>query len=246
MLNTFLNALLNIITPHVCHICGKGADSYLCKDCIHGINLITEGFCSVCGVPFISKSPFLHTCGTCIKKKPKFTKARSIGVYEGILRDAVHKFKYNGKTSLAKPLGLFMAERVSSIFSRKAEAFLVIPVPLHKKRLKERGFNQSLLLARGIAEIHHIPLDYLNLKRIRYTEPQINLKGEERLKNIRGAFAVENARIFKNQEILLIDDVYTTGATVAECTKVLKKSGAKGVFVLTLARALDKNQNCTI
>ncbi|MBI5683320.1 MAG: ComF family protein [Deltaproteobacteria bacterium] len=236
MFGSILNSLLDIIAPHVCHICGRRADSYLCKDCVQGINLINDGFCTICGIPFISKASSLHVCGRCIKKKPKFTMARSIGIYEDVLMDAVHKLKYNGKTSLAKPLGLLMAEKLSSAFSLEPKAFLIVPVPLHKKRLKERGFNQSLLLAREVAKTHHIHLDYLNFKRIRYTEPQINLKDKDRLKNVKGAFSVKDALIFKGKKILLIDDVYTTGATVTECVKVLKKAGAKTVHVFTLAR----------
>ena len=241
MLGRILNSLLDIIAPHTCQICGRIADNYLCQDCTQGINLINDGFCTVCGIPFISKASFSHVCGACIKKKPKFTSARSIGIYEGVLMDAVHKLKYNGKTSLAKPLGMIMAEKLSLAFCREKHAFhplasLIVPIPLHKKRLKERGFNQSLLLAREIAKRHNIKMDYLNFKRVRWTEPQINLKGDERLKNVRGAFLVKDAQVFKKMRILLIDDVYTTGATVMECSKVLKKAGAKDVYVLTLAR----------
>lgn len=165
--------------------------------------------------------------------------ARSIAEYNGVLLEAIHKLKYNGKTSLAKPLGLMMAEKLSSALSPHSSVLtfdLIVPIPLHKKRLKERGFNQSLLLAREVAKRHHIKMDYLNFKRVRFTEPQINLKGDERLKNVRGAFLVKDARVFKKMRILLIDDVYTTGATVMECSKVLKKAGAKDVYVLTLAR----------
>jgi len=231
MLNTILKSALNIIIPPACHICGGAADDYICANCKQGINFILGAVCTICGLPFISKESSPHMCGECIKKKPRFSMARSIAEYNGVLLDAIHRFKYNAKTSLAKPLALLMAEKLPLNSYN-----VIVPVPLHKKRLKERGFNQSLLLAKEISRKQNVPVDYLNLKRLRYTEPQINLKGEERLKNIKDAFAVENARVFKNQKILLIDDVYTTGATVVECSKVLKKAGAKGVFVLTLAR----------
>lgn len=116
---------------------------------------------------------------------------------------------------------------------------MIVPVPLHKTRLRERGFNQSLLLSKGLAKIYGLHVDYLNLKRIRATAPQINLKGKGRLKNVRGAFAAENSLAFKHKKILLIDDVHTTGATIAECGRVLKKAGAESVDALTLARVVN-------
>ncbi|MBI3752936.1 MAG: ComF family protein [Deltaproteobacteria bacterium] len=163
-----------------------------------------------------------------------FLKARSIGAYEGVLLEAIHMFKYSGKTSLAKPLGKLMADG----FSNKG-CDLVVPVPLHKTRLKERGFNQSLFLARELAAIHNLPVDYIHLKRIRATDPQINLKEKERVKNVRGAFAAADGKVFIDKHILLIDDVYTTGATIRECGRILKRAGAKGIDVLTLARVVN-------
>ncbi|MBI3754617.1 MAG: ComF family protein [Deltaproteobacteria bacterium] len=148
--------------------------------------------------------------------------------------DAIHRFKYNGKTSLAKPLGRIMTDEFLA-----NNYDLIVPVPLHKTRLTERGFNQSLFLAREIAAIYNLPIDYLNLKRIRPTDPQINLRGADRIANVRGAFAVEKAAVFKDKKILLIDDVYTTGATVTECSNILKKAGAKAVSILTLARVVN-------
>lgn len=239
MLGSIFESLLALVVPHTCQLCGKTNDNYLCQDCMDGINFIFEGICTVCGVPFISKASPSHVCSSCIKKRPKFTLARSICVYEGVLMDAVHKLKYHGHTSIAKPFGMLMAERVflDKNADKSATTYdIVAPVPLHKTRLKERGFNQSLLLAREIAKKHKIQLDFLNLYRRRYTEPQINLKGDERLKNVKGAFGVKSPNVFKGKTVLLVDDVYTTGATVTECAKVLKKSGAKGVYILTLAR----------
>lgn len=172
--------------------------------------------------------------------------------------EAIHRFKYNGKTSLAKPLGQLLTKGFSNpVRSLHAESHgkstesifdtetsnganngydLIVPVPLHRTRIKERGFNQALLLARELAETYSLPVDYIRLKRIRPTDPQTGLKGKERMKNVRGAFAVEYGRFFEDKNVLLIDDVYTTGATVSECCRVLKKAGAKNTDVLTLAR----------
>lgn len=233
VLKTILQSAINIIIPHMCQLCGSQTDDYICANCKQGINFISGTVCTRCGMPFISKESSNHLCSGCIKKKQPFAMARSIAEYNGVLLEAIHKLKYNAKTFLAKPLGLFMAEGLPL-----NNYNIIVPVPLHKKRLKERGFNQSLLLAKEISKKHKIPIDYLNLKRTRFTEPQINLKGEERLKNVRGAFEVEDGKIFKNKNILLIDDVYTTGATIKECSNVLKKTGAKNVFALTLARVV--------
>lgn len=185
-------------------------------------------------MPFVSQESENHLCGRCLKKAPPFRAARSAGIYDGVLLEAIHRFKYNGKTSLAKPLTMIMADVFPAI-----ECDLIVPVPLHKTRLKERGFNQSLLLAKGLVRIYNRPMDYLNLERIRATEHQINLKGKERLMNVKDTFAVKDKAPFRDKRILLIDDVYTTGATVAECSKTLKKAGAKSVDVLTLARVAD-------
>jgi len=112
-------------------------------------------------------------------------------------------------------------------------------VPLHVKRLRERGFNQAVLLGEILARKWHVPLARKNLIRIRWTEPQVNLTASERKHNVRGAFAVEDTAAVRNRRIILLDDVYTTGSTVAECARTLKKEGAAAVFVVTIARAVN-------
>ncbi|MBI5874893.1 MAG: ComF family protein [Deltaproteobacteria bacterium] len=230
-----LKAFLNLLLPQICPLCAEDADDgRFCQRCFAGIRLITGPICPCCGMPFVSQENTEHLCGRCIIKEPPFEAARSAGVYKGVLLEAIHRFKYNGKTSLAKPLIKIIAD----MFPANA-CGLIVPVPLHKTRLKERGFNQSLLLAKGLAKIYNLPIDYLNLKRIRATDHQANLKGKDRLTNVMGAFAVQDKAAFQDKKILLIDDVYTTGATITECSKVLKKAGAKGIDVLTLARVAD-------
>ena len=117
------------------------------------------------------------------------------------------------------------------------EYSLIVPVPLHPKRLRERGFNQALTLAREVARRHSLPLDFLALRRRVHTEAQVKLAGKERKANMREAFAIQDRGRIDGEEILLIDDVYTTGSTVMECARVLMRNGARKVAVLTLARA---------
>jgi ComF family protein len=153
------------------------------------------------------------------------------------MADAIHRFKYQGASRLAKPLGTFLAEYKDPEFPF-SDFELILSVPLHPRRLRQRGFNQSLLLARCVSRTHSISLDLTSLQRTLHTEPQTQLSGTERQKNIRGAFEVLRPERIAEKHILLIDDVFTTGATVQECSRVLLKAGAMGVDVLTLARAL--------
>jgi ComF family protein len=127
-----------------------------------------------------------------------------------------------------------MADRVRLI----GDVDMIIPVPLHIKRLRQRGFNQALLLGSGLSERHNIQLSCGNLVRVRPTRPQVELTGDERIKNVKGAFSLRNPAEVEARHIVLVDDVFTTGATMNECAAVLKKSGAAQVTALTLARAL--------
>jgi ComF family protein len=153
------------------------------------------------------------------------------------MAEVISRFKFRGAARLAKPLGTLLAEYRDPEFPF-LEFDLLVPVPLHRQRLRERGFNQSLLLARRIAQVHSLPVDATTLQRVRYTQPQTELSGPERRKNIRQAFAVARTTSISGKRVLLIDDVFTTGATVQECAKTLLKAGAKRVDVLTLARVL--------
>jgi competence protein ComFC len=149
----------------------------------------------------------------------------------------IQKFKYGRKVALGKPLGRLMA-RGCKEFLVTCKAETIIPVPLHPRRLRWRGFNQSVLLARQIGRAYNLPLDCFTLLRKVDTPPQTQLPEEDRRKNMRGAFALSRKTAVKGKCLLLVDDVYTSGATVNECSRVLKQGGARAVFVLTLARAV--------
>ena len=151
--------------------------------------------------------------------------------------EAIHLLKYRKKTSLSRPLSALARETFLQFWDINT-IDLLVSVPLHVKRLRERGFNQAHLLMKRWAKQDGIPLDSLTLSRGRWTEPQTTLSRAERRKNIKGAFSVRNPKRIKSRKVLLVDDVYTTGATVNECARVLMKAGAEFVDVLTLARAI--------
>jgi ComF family protein len=176
-----------------------------------------------------------------LRRPPRFRRARACTLYDsGIDHPSpvtltLHRYKYQRDASLARPLGEFLAARAPldlTIYD------VVIPVPLHVGRLRWRGFNQSLLLARQIGRKFGPPVDPFALERVRPTRPQVELSGSDRRHNVLRAFQVSDRARVQHRDVLLVDDVYTTGATVEECTRTLLQAGARNVDVLVLARAL--------
>jgi ComF family protein len=218
---------------------------FLCQTCRSSIALVKSPFCRICGLPFESKEGGNHTCGTCIQTPRHFDLVRSCGVYSDGLKDLIHCFKYRQIPQLAKPLGVLLAWGFLKYFQDRT-IDMIIPVPLHPKRMRSRGFNQAYLLIQAalkewLNKVHDRQLPDIatrKLVRIRATQPQTGLGRDLRRKNIRNAFAVTPYSSISNKSVLLVDDVYTTGATVDECARVLKKSGAGRVDVLSLARAV--------
>jgi ComF family protein len=183
--------------------------------------------CRICGVPIVSEHADI--CGRCIESPPYFEQAVSFGMYEDVLASAIHQFKFIGIRRLHVPLtDLLLHHDTGSIDA-------IIPVPLSHSGLLSRGFNQTLLLADRLARQKKIPLIMDCLMKTRETPPQVGLSAEERMKNMKKAFTCVTP--LNGKRILLIDDVMTTGATVNECAKELKKAGAASVSVLALARA---------
>jgi ComF family protein len=168
-------------------------------------------------------------CGQCMQKAPPFSRVIPYGLYEGVLSEAIHQFKFHGVRRLYKPLGNLLCHLDIPHADR------IIPVPLSKKGLIKRGFNQSLLLSKVISKETGIPLSMDFLLKTKETPPQIGLSAKERVTNLRNAFEVRGN--LKDMSLLLVDDVITTGATIRECSKMLMKAGAQEVIVLALARA---------
>lgn len=248
-------SFLEVIYPPKCLICssyyaGQHSDDqptphpifdliapYFCESCREDLTPIASPYCSKCGILFVSREGIDHTCPECLQEIRYFRKARAFGVHDGSLMEAIHLFKYGKKIPLSRPLSVFARDTFFQYWD-KDDIDLLVSVPLHVKRLRERGFNQAHLLIRKWAREEGIPFDGFTLFRSRWTEPQTALSRTERRENIKGAFSVRHSDIIKGRRVLLVDDVYTTGATVNECARVLIKAGAEFVDVLTVARAV--------
>jgi ComF family protein len=236
----FLSTLFRFLLPPQCPCCEKfleeGQQGF-CSRCLSEIHWIEPPFCSICGIPFISEETENHPCGDCITQRKYFTIARAWGAYKGSLQEAIHRWKYEGRTHLTFFFAQWMAEGLNHYWKADSLDFL-IPVPLHTHRLRKRGFNQALLLVKELSRRTGIPYRKSILQKKKPTLPQVNLSGAEREKGLKGAFHVIGEEALKGKSVLLIDDVYTTGATVNECSKVLLRGGAERVDVFTLAHAI--------
>lgn len=236
-----LTGIADLVFPPRCAACDALLERHgplpFCPSCSEGIRFIRSPLCPHCGVPFPATEGEDHLCGDCLTTERPYAVARSVGRYEETLLTAIHRFKYRSRYGLGKTLGSLMADFAAEIWDMKAFD-LIVPVPLHKKRLKQRGFNQAVLLARSLSKRFAIPLDFTSLKRDLFTPPQVGLGREERSANVRGAFSVSHPERIAGRRILLVDDVYTTGSTLSECSRVLVRQKAEAVAVLTLARAL--------
>lgn len=238
--NSLIQALLDICFPPKCLSCderlGVMKDILFCPDCLARIEFVEEPFCLCCGRVFLS-SDASHLCGACLIHPRHFTCARSVFLYEEPFSRALHAFKYEGKMNGLQTFYTFKREKIQLRLPFLPD--ILLPVPLHKRRLRERGFNQALILARTLFPELRMMIAPDLLFRSRYTEPQTNLSGSARRKNVRGAFFIRRPEFIKGKNILLVDDVFTTGTTVDECARVLKDAGAATVQVFTLARVRD-------
>ncbi|RJQ54840.1 MAG: ComF family protein [Nitrospiraceae bacterium] len=229
-----INKFLNILFPETCPVCKGPAKNHqttpICADCWQTVSPYGGPVCRRCGKPLVSDVS--ATCGECLEDEPSFSYARSFGLYEGVLRKAISLLKYHNVKRLSKPL----SDIILSLKMPEADA--VIPVPLHEKRLRMREFNQSALLAKYQAKGLGIKLIVDCLVKTRDTAPQVGLSSHARRNNIRKAFEVRRAGMIEGKNIILVDDVVTTGATVRECSRVLKKAGAENIYITTLAQRM--------
>ena len=241
----YMRQVLRFLLPIECATCHRPlADDpipYFCSGCWGTIVPFNPSRCARCDHPFLSTAATSHSlnhvCQSCRECPPSYTKAWTLYPYLSPLRDAIRLFKYRGKVALATPLARLMIDRLPLLDAID----VIIPVPLHIERLREREFNQSLLLADRIGRYLDIPVSCTDLIRTTPSPAQTTLSRKERLRNLRGAFAVPRPESVTGKHILLIDDVFTTGATVNECAKALRKAGSGNVFPLTLGRTVESS-----
>jgi ComF family protein len=233
-------ALLDLLLPSFCLACkrplGPAPELLFCPDCLAGIHCIASPLCPCCGRVYLKATGGDHHCGPCLATQKHFSRARAIFLYEEPVKEVIHRFKYQGKTACLPTFAGFA--RNLPLMAEMEGVDWIVPVPLHPSRLRERGFNQALLLARAFfPKDRRVVSDILT--RIRPTAPQTSFNGAARRTNLKNAFGVVKPHRLAGKNILLVDDVFTTGTTVNECARVLKKAGAAEVLVLTLARVKE-------
>jgi ComF family protein len=247
--------LFSTVFPGDCRLCGQALTNIsrlpVCETCLHGIVPLTGSYCTVCGEQVFAfnqgdagKGDSPAICGMCQRAAPPFVRAVAFGSYDGNLRGLLHLLKYEQVKPAADILGKALAQTILKVRPMFADTLpLVVPVPLHGGKRRQRGFNQTELIAR--AALKHLSTQGLRLemsrrllKRQRASSSQTGLTRHQRRANVRGAFAVRNRRAIAGRDILVVDDVFTTGTTVSECARLLARAGARRVFVATVARVL--------
>lgn len=220
----------NLLFPPTCLLCGDPgyAGRDLCRPCTDTLPFL-EHACPVCGLPLAAPAP--QPCGTCQKKPPPFDRLIAVLCYEEPARHLIQALKFRARYAHARLLGTLLAERVDSGPERPE---VIIPVPLHPARYRERTFNQSLEIARWVSRHTGIPLDYAACRRVRHTTAQAGLPAKERRRNIRKAFSVTTPLPYRH--IAILDDVVTTAATVGELARTLRRAGADTITVWACAR----------
>jgi len=237
-LSFWFEALTDLIFPPYCLNCKRRLPvrqlPLLCNDCGNAIPYITSPYCLCCGKPFSTGKD--HLCGACLNDVFLFNRARSALSYSGRIPFLICAFKYGRDLSTLSSLAFIATQ--SRAYKELKTPDIIIPVPLHKKRLQQRGFNQALLLAQAIFPQWKKRIDYHALVRHQNTIAQTNLNHAQRKSNVSGAFLVKNPKMVESRRILLVDDVFTTGSTANECSKNLLSAGATEVEVFTLARVI--------
>ena len=241
-------SIFSVLFPSDCRLCGTSLENIsrvpVCQDCLAEIVPARAPQCVICSDRLASAQLLRGDglCANCRDCSPDFDRAASFGEYRGGVRGLIHLLKYESVTPVATPLGGMLAQAITELLAGCADAApLLIPVPLYKSRRRSRGFNQAELIARAAAKRlpQRLEVACEALVRHRDTVSQVGLTREERIANVRDAFRVaDNARV-SGRDIMLVDDVMTTGTTLSECARVLKQAGAKRVWAATVARAYD-------
>ena len=230
--------LLSFLFPNPCVCCMRvaGRNRFLCPTCEKDFSFYpTENACKTCGAPLSSES---NVCGQCLSLKPAYQQLVVCATYSGKLRTALHRYKFYGRTDLAASFALMLSTRIRQLGCSDFDA--VVPMPLSKERRRQRGFNQAERIARRVAKEFHVPCISNALSRKKDTKQQAMLHKGARRKNVHGAFALSNKEALFGKRILLVDDIFTTGATMREAAKMLSSSAAS-VTACVVARTAAKN-----
>lgn len=234
------SGLLGLALPPTCISCGAitAVAGGLCGSCWGRLSFISRPYCERTGAPFAHVPGGALLSAEAMADPPAFDRARAAVTFDEVARDLVHKLKYADRLDLAAPMARLMVQAGGDV---TASADLVVPVPLHPVRLWQRRFNQAALLGQHVAAARSLPQRTDLLKRSRVTSSQTRLGKTERRANVAGAFALcgNAASVLAGRRVLLIDDVYTTGATLDACARILRRAGAAGVDALTFARVVD-------
>ena len=241
----WFDPLLDLVFPAVCPVCATRSDSAaqrpFCAPCWTALPIGLRPGCLTCGAPFPGLAGALP-CDACRRAPPPYAFARAVAQYRDGMREAIHALKYGGRPVLATPLGRLLAGTAPDVLPASPADWAegLVPVPLHAARLAERGFNQAELLAAPCAARWRLPILARVLVRTRPTRPQTDLDAEARRANVRDAFAVPRPATVAGRRLLLVDDVFTTGATVGAAAGALRAAGAAAVGVVTLARVVAR------
>ncbi|MGB8958920.1 MAG: ComF family protein [Candidatus Aminicenantales bacterium] len=229
-----------LVFPSFCHICRepleRAGEKIVCGECLGKLTPRVGPVCPLCG-RFEAGGMEDHLCGRCSREAPAFSRQRSCGVYGGALKDIILLFKYRKYAPLSRPLARFADSCLSGDQLLWENAELLVPVPLHPSRRRDRGFNQARLLARDLASRRGLDVLAGVLVKTVNRPAQAGLRAADRERNVRRAYTVKHADRVLGRTLILIDDVTTTGATIRECARVLKKAGARDVRAITLAQA---------
>jgi ComF family protein len=242
---TVVRSVFSVFFPSDCRLCSIPLVNIsrlpVCPECLDSIEPIRVPQCVQCGERLLPAQLLMGDghCQGCREFEPDFDRAVSAGEYAGALRGLIHLLKYDSVLPAAPVLGAHLADAIAQLQPTGENTPLLVPVPLHKSKRRERGFNQAELIVR--AAVKHLPQSFeiaSVLKRQRPTHSQVGLTREERIANLRGAFRVTDPERVKGRTVIVVDDVMTTGSTISECARVLKKAGAERVCAATAARAL--------
>lgn len=229
-----------LVYPSFCELCRgfleKPDERVICQDCRNQLRPRVSSFCLACG-RFFEGAGESHLCGDCLGQAPPFTRHRSCAKYEGVVKEVILLFKYRGNEILGKYLADLVFRSLGGEDDLWDGVEAIVPVPLHPKKLKKRGYNQAAVLARRLAGLKGIDLVENRLLKVRNNPAQTSLDAAEREDNVRGAYRVKKADSLKGRVVLLVDDVFTTGATIGECSRALKRAGVREVRAVTVAQA---------